>query len=53
MRCKIPLDDEEGILSSAMKLEEEANSKEDDEEETSEREMERNGTMLEKKQHKL
>ena len=30
VRCKISLDDEEGILSSAIKLEEEANSKEEE-----------------------
>ena len=41
VRCKITLDDEEGILSSALKLEEEANAKEDDEEEISEEEREK------------
>ena len=41
VRRKISLDDEEGILSSAMKLEEEANLKEDAEEEISEEEREK------------
>ena len=41
VRCKISLDDEEGILSSAMKLEEEAIEKEDEEEEITEEEKEK------------